>query len=107
MNGDIKIEGRSAIVTGPNQLQGAEVSATDLRAGSALVLAGLVGEGVTQITGLEHIDRGYVDFAEKLRALGCDVERCTMETEETDEAPQEVKATAKAKASFKVNPNFA
>ncbi|HET7521783.1 MAG TPA: UDP-N-acetylglucosamine 1-carboxyvinyltransferase [Bacillales bacterium] len=106
MSGDIKIEGRSAIVSGPNQLQGAEVSATDLRAGSALALAGLMADGVTQITGLEHIDRGYVDFAEKLEALGADIKRVRVETEEA-EAPEKAKSTAKARASFKVNPNFA
>lgn len=75
MNADIKIEGRSAIVSGPCDLQGAEVTATDLRAGAALVLAGLVAEGYTRVTELKHIDRGYVDFAGKLKALGADIER--------------------------------
>lgn len=103
MSGDIKIEGRSAIVNGPNQLQGAEVAATDLRAGAALTVAGLIADGVTRITGLEHIDRGYVDFAEKLKALGADIERITEDTE--DQARETSKA--KAKASFKMNPNFA
>ncbi len=75
MNSNIKIEGRSAIITGPNTLQGAEVAATDLRAGAALILAGLVAEGVTRVTELKHIDRGYVNLAGKLHALGADVER--------------------------------
>jgi UDP-N-acetylglucosamine 1-carboxyvinyltransferase len=75
MNSNIKIEGRSAIITGPNTLQGAEVSATDLRAGAALILAGLVAEGITRVTELKHIDRGYVDLADKLQQLGADVER--------------------------------
>lgn len=75
MNADIKIEGRSAIITGPTSLQGAEVSSTDLRAGAALVLAGLVAEGVTRVTELQHIDRGYVDLVGKLKKLGANIER--------------------------------
>jgi UDP-N-acetylglucosamine 1-carboxyvinyltransferase len=75
MNGSIKIEGRTAIVTGPIILQGAEVSATDLRAGAALVIAGLVAQGHTRVVDLKHIDRGYVDLAKKLKALGANIER--------------------------------
>jgi UDP-N-acetylglucosamine 1-carboxyvinyltransferase len=75
MNGNIKIEGRTAIVNGPVSLQGAEVASTDLRAGAALVLTGLVAEGRTRVTELKHIDRGYVSFTEKLKALGADIER--------------------------------
>lgn len=75
MNANIKIEGRSAIITGPSQLQGAEVSSTDLRAGAALVLAGLVAKGVTRVTELQHIDRGYVDLVGKLKSLGAMIER--------------------------------
>jgi UDP-N-acetylglucosamine 1-carboxyvinyltransferase len=75
MNGDIKIEGRSSVINGPVNLQGAEVASTDLRAGAALVLAGLVAEGYTRVTELKHIDRGYVDFTGKLAALGADIER--------------------------------
>lgn len=75
MNGRIKIEGRSAIIKGPNSLQGAEVASTDLRAGAALVLAGLVAEGFTKIGELKHIDRGYVQLTEKLKSLGADIER--------------------------------
>jgi UDP-N-acetylglucosamine 1-carboxyvinyltransferase len=105
MNGDIKIEGRSAIINGPNQLQGAEVAATDLRAGAALTIAGLVADGVTRITGLEHIDRGYVDFAEKLRGLGADIERVEEQTEEIAATIEAQKN--KGKAAFKVNAKFA
>ncbi|WP_153126325.1 UDP-N-acetylglucosamine 1-carboxyvinyltransferase [Peribacillus tepidiphilus] len=75
MNADIKIEGRSVIINGPSDLQGAEVAATDLRAAAALILAGLVSEGVTRVTELKHLDRGYVKFHEKLAALGADIER--------------------------------
>ena len=62
MNADIKIEGRSVIINGPSQLQGAEVAATDLRAAAALTLAGLVTDGYTRVTELKHLDRGYVNF---------------------------------------------
>lgn len=86
MNANIKIEGRSAIMTGPNKLQGAEVAATDLRAGAALVLAGLVADGVTRVTELKHIDRGYVNLTGKLIALGADVERVTEVVETEDES---------------------
>ncbi|MGG3469506.1 UDP-N-acetylglucosamine 1-carboxyvinyltransferase [Neobacillus pocheonensis] len=75
MNADIKIEGRSVILNGSSNLQGAEVSATDLRAAAALILAGLVSEGVTRVTELKHLDRGYVDFHGKLAGLGADIER--------------------------------
>jgi UDP-N-acetylglucosamine 1-carboxyvinyltransferase len=77
MNADIKIEGRSVIMNGPSNLQGAEVAATDLRAAAALILTGLVADGVTRVTELKHLDRGYVDFHHKLAALGADIERVT------------------------------
>jgi len=75
MNANIKIEGRSTIIHGPNDLQGAEVAATDLRAAASLILAGLVVDGYTRVTELKHLDRGYVNFHEKLAALGADIER--------------------------------
>ncbi|MFC7062240.1 UDP-N-acetylglucosamine 1-carboxyvinyltransferase [Halobacillus seohaensis] len=79
MNAKMKIEGRSVIIEGPSNLQGAEVQATDLRAGAALILAGLVADGFTRVTELKHLDRGYVEFAEKLKLLGADVERINEE----------------------------
>ncbi|PPA69590.1 UDP-N-acetylglucosamine 1-carboxyvinyltransferase [Jeotgalibacillus proteolyticus] len=82
MNANVKIEGRSVIMKGPSNLQGAEVAATDLRAGAALILAGLVSEGYTQVTELKHLDRGYVDFHKKLVSLGADVERINEEVRE-------------------------
>ncbi|WP_026907705.1 UDP-N-acetylglucosamine 1-carboxyvinyltransferase [Paucisalibacillus globulus] len=75
MNAKMKIEGRSVIIDGPSELQGAEVAATDLRAAAALILAGLRAEGLTRVTELKHLDRGYVDFSGKLRSLGADIER--------------------------------
>ncbi len=83
MNANIKIEGRSAIIEGPVDLQGAEVTATDLRAASALILAGLVAEGYTRMTQLKHLDRGYVDFVGKLQGLGADIVRIR-ESEESN-----------------------
>lgn len=85
MNADIKIEGRSVIMNGPNSLQGAEVAATDLRAAAALILAGLVSEGYTRVTELKHLDRGYVDFHKKLAALGATIERVNEKVEEVKE----------------------
>ncbi|RDU37517.1 UDP-N-acetylglucosamine 1-carboxyvinyltransferase [Neobacillus piezotolerans] len=81
MNADIKIEGRSVIIPGKSNLQGAEVAATDLRAAAALILTGLVAEGVTRVTELKHLDRGYVNFHQKLAALGADVERVVDQVE--------------------------
>ena len=84
MNANVKIEGRSVIISGPSNLQGAEVAATDLRAAAALILAGLVAEGMTRVTELDHLDRGYVDFHKKLKALGADIERVSSEETKTE-----------------------
>ncbi|MED4075225.1 UDP-N-acetylglucosamine 1-carboxyvinyltransferase [Lysinibacillus fusiformis] len=86
MNAGAKIEGRSVFIEGPVQLQGAEVMATDLRAAAALILAGLVSEGITRVTKLHHLDRGYVDFHGKLASLGANIERITDEEVVTTEA---------------------
>ncbi|AUS95008.1 UDP-N-acetylglucosamine 1-carboxyvinyltransferase [Clostridium thermosuccinogenes] len=75
MGANIKIEGRSAVVEGKPKLLGARVKATDLRAGAALILAGLAAEGVTEITDIEHIERGYVNIDGKLRSLGVNIVR--------------------------------
>ncbi|MBP1936694.1 UDP-N-acetylglucosamine 1-carboxyvinyltransferase [Paenibacillus sediminis] len=79
MNADIKVDGRSAIITGGVPLTGAKVTATDLRAGAALICAGLVAEGTTEVSGTHHIDRGYVHLAEKLSGLGADIWRVSVE----------------------------
>ena len=75
MGADIRTEGHHAVVRGVHRLSGAPVRAPDLRAGAALVLAGLVAEGETVVTDADHVDRGYEDFAGKLTALGADVTR--------------------------------
>jgi len=81
MGAKIKINGRSAVIEGGHPLSGAEVKATDLRAGAALVLAGLAAEGTTEVTELHHIDRGYVQLVEKLQALGADIKRVKVDAE--------------------------
>lgn len=75
MGADIKIDGRSAIIQGTNKMMGAPVKATDLRAGAALILAGLVSEGATEISDIYHIDRGYTDIEQKLVNLGAKIYR--------------------------------
>ena len=75
MGATIKVEGRSAIIDGVDRLTGAVVKATDLRSGAAMVIAGLISDGVTEITSIEHIDRGYPHIEEKFRMLGADIVR--------------------------------
>lgn len=82
MGAKIRIEGRSAIVEGVPKLKGAAVNATDLRAGAALVLAGLVAEGETEVGYLYHIDRGYDNLVLKLQRLGADIVRVNIDEEE-------------------------
>lgn len=74
MGANIRIEGHHALVQGVQMLSGAPVEGPDLRAGAALVLAGLVAEGYTDVSGVEYINRGYEHFCEKLRALGAHIE---------------------------------
>ena len=75
MGANIKIDGRSAIIQGVDRLTGAEVKSTDLRAGAAMILAGLVAEGETVVSDIYHIDRGYVNIEKKLQNLGADIYR--------------------------------
>lgn len=75
MNAKVKIDGRSAVIQGVEGLTGAQVNASDLRAGAALVVAGLVADGVTEVGNIHHIDRGYHDLVGKLKALGADIWR--------------------------------
>ena len=75
MGARIKVEGRTAIIRGASKLTGAIVSAPDLRAGSALVLAALAAEGVSEIEQIYHVDRGYENFEGKLRGLGARITR--------------------------------
>jgi len=75
MGANIKIDGRSAVVEGIERLTGAKVKATDLRAGAALILAGLSADGRTEISDVHHISRGYVSIEDKFKKLGADIKR--------------------------------
>ena len=75
MGANIEVGGKTASVTGVEKLQGAEVEAHDLRAGAALVIAGLSAEGVTTVRNIHFIERGYENLVEKLTALGADIRR--------------------------------
>lgn len=81
LGAETRIDGHHVMVHGVERLSGAPVEASDIRAGAALVIAGLVADGVTTVSGAQHIDRGYAGFAEKLQKLGADVAR------EPDEDP--------------------
>jgi len=76
MGANIKIEGNTAIVNGLNNLTGTKVKATDLRAGAALILAGLIADGETEISEVHHIKRGYADIVEKLQSVGANITYC-------------------------------
>ncbi|MEV0809002.1 UDP-N-acetylglucosamine 1-carboxyvinyltransferase [Micromonospora sp. NPDC050200] len=82
LGADIKTDGHHAVVRGRDRLSGAPVRATDIRAGAGLIIAGLCAQGVTEVSHVHHVDRGYPDFVADLRALGVEVERGT-----TPEAP--------------------
>jgi len=75
MGASINVEGCIATVEGVEKLTGTIVTASDLRAGAALVIAGLIAEGTTEILGIEHIDRGYPNIEEKFRSIGADIIR--------------------------------
>lgn len=81
MGASVKVEGNTAIIDGVEKLTGARVSAPDLRAGAALVIAGLAAEGITIVDDIVYIQRGYEDFEGKLRSLGAEIERVTSEKE--------------------------
>ena len=77
MGADIQVDGKMAVITGVEKLTSAPVKATDLRAGAAMIIAGLMAEGTTEITDIGHIDRGYEDVVQKFSSLGGDIKRVT------------------------------
>lgn len=85
MNAQISVDGKMAVVKGVPNLTGATVAATDLRAGAALVIAGLMAKGTTTVTSIKYIDRGYEDIVEKLSSVGADIRRVN------DEEQSEIK----------------
>ncbi|GGG84873.1 UDP-N-acetylglucosamine 1-carboxyvinyltransferase [Paenibacillus radicis (ex Gao et al. 2016)] len=98
MNAQIKVEGRSAFVSGGSRLSGAKVCATDLRAGAALICAALRADGETEISGIHHVDRGYVNITGKLASLGALISRVEAAAVAA-EAPVAVAAAAASVAS--------
>lgn len=90
MNAQFKIDGQSAIIYGGHLLQGGQVASTDLRASASLILSGLIAEGYTTVTALDHLDRGYYQFHKKLQKLGANIERVAGE--------EEIKQTIKQEA---------
>ena len=80
MGAHITTNGSIAVVEGVNELKGAIVAADDLRAGAAMIIAGLIAEGTTTIENVDHIDRGYVDVVGKFRSLGADIWRVEEDT---------------------------
>lgn len=90
MGADISVDGKVAVIEGTSKLMGAPVKACDLRAGAALIIAGLAASGVTEIEDIFHIERGYDCMEEKLRALGADIEKKSF--------PDEIASTEKKKA---------
>ena len=81
MGANIKVEGNIAIINGVERYTGARVSAPDLRAGAALVIAGLAGDGITIVDDIYYIERGYEAFDEKFRGLGGMMEKVSSEKE--------------------------
>lgn len=77
MGAHIKVEGRMAVIEGKTNLSGAPIKANDLRAGAAMVIAGLIAEGTTELHDIKYIDRGYEEFEIKLQKLGADIIRIT------------------------------
>lgn len=88
MGAEIKVDGRTAIVTGGTKFSGASVCATDLRAGAALICAALVADGKTEVSGIHHIERGYMDIVNKFAALGAEIYRAPSPEDVLEESEQ-------------------
>lgn len=84
MGADVQVDGKMAVITGVSELTSAPVKAVDLRAGAAMIIAGLMAKGVTEVEDIDHIDRGYENLAEKLRELGADICRMPITVQETN-----------------------
>ena len=92
MGADITVNGKVALIEGTGKLMGAPVKACDLRAGAALIIAGLAASGVTEIEDIYHIERGYDCMEGKLRALGADIEKVSVPDKAEDSKPDNAKA---------------
>ena len=84
LGAEVRVEGKLAIIDGVKSLHGANVKATDLRAGAAMIIAGLMAEGTTEITDIYHIDRGYENFEDKFVKLGGDIQRIQVVDDDLD-----------------------
>ncbi len=84
LGAEVRVEGKLAIIDGVKSLHGANVKATDLRAGAAMIIAGLMAEGTTEITDIYHIDRGYENFEDKFVKLGGDIQRVQVVDDDLD-----------------------
>ena len=84
MGADIQVDGKIAVSEGVNELTGVKVKATDLRAGAAMIIAGLAARGETIVENVVYVDRGYEDVVEKLSALGADIKRITVNDADTE-----------------------
>ena len=82
MGADIRVEGNIAIITGVEKLTGASICSPDLRAGAALVIAGMVANGYTVVEQVEYIERGYEEFEVKLKSLGATIEKVDDDVDE-------------------------
>ena len=91
MGADISVDGKVAVIEGSGKLMGAPVKACDLRAGAALIIAGLAASGITEIEDIYHVERGYDCMEGKLRALGADIEKVSLPD---DNSAKESKKTA-------------
>lgn len=85
MGADIQVDGKIAVIEGVKKLTGVKVKATDLRAGAAMIIAGLIAEGETIVEDIQYIDRGYENVVEKFASLGADIRRVV--TSDTDTVP--------------------
>ena len=86
MGACISVDGKIAVIEGVPELKGAPVKATDLRAGAALIIAGLAATGETTIEEIQHIERGYEDIVSKLSMLGADIKKVSYESKENEVA---------------------
>ena len=86
MGADIKVDGKLAVIQGPTEFSAAPVKAVDLRAGAAMIIAGLVASGKTEIENIHHIQRGYEDIVGKLTGAGADIKLVTV-IDNTDAMP--------------------
>lgn len=95
MGADIKVSNNVAVINGIEKLGGTKVKGQDLRGAAALVVAGLMAEGKTEVTGIDHIDRGYENMVQKLRSLGADIIRTKSMTSDTRAEQIEISAKEK------------